>query len=305
MLYLHINQNTNPVYIRIFLLLILFLTISCSSDNGSSNDDGHQESDKKYLTSFTNVNENVTDTLVYSDNKLVLRKQYVEGFLDYNHHYIYNSENQLLEINRIHSTSTYPSEKTIYTYYTNGNLKTRHYVGYNRDYLQTFIYQDNVILANDAENNTIRLTLNSEGLISSADKSYENADEFENFMNLEYDSNANVTKVSERFIGEPEYRIFKYTYDTKVNPLFVFDFSLPNGLSIKQLETFFSRPSFGGYSPGSNDNNIVYFNKNNFITFESENGIRDYQFEYNDENYPIKVTLPYYGNDYLNLTYHQ
>ncbi len=244
------------------------------------------------------------DTLVYSEDRLVLRKEYVGDFLDYNHNYIYNSENQLVKISTIHSTSTIPSEETIYTFYPDGNLKTRHYVGYNSNYTQTFTYYDNFIYINEGTNDAIRMTLNADGYISAADKFYEDLNEFINYINFEYDANGNIKKVSERYSRNDPYRLFTYTFDDKINPLFIFDYKLPNGFTIKQLEAVSSHLNFGGYAPGEDDNMIMYFNKNNFITIESENGVSEFNFEYDAENYPIKIILPYNNNDeYLILEY--
>lgn len=291
------------MYSRILLVSILFLVLSCNSDDNSPNENDPTNPELKYLASYTNVGENATDTLVYSENRLILRKEYVGDFLDYNHNYIYNTNNQLAKISVVHSTSTHPLEETAYSYYEDGNLKTRHYVGYNRDYTENFTYRDNLIFINKGNNDAIRMTLNSEGLIASADVFYDDVNEFVNFIKLEYDGNTNLTKATETY-RDGSYRTFQYTFDDKINPLFVFDYKLPNGLTIKQLEAVYSYPSFGGYTPGDDDNMIVYFNKNNFVSVESENGIGEFSFEYNAENYPTKITLPYRNSDdFYTLTY--
>jgi hypothetical protein len=294
------------MYSRILLASILFLLLSCSGNDDSPNDNDPQAPAKKYLTSFTNVGETTTDTLVYSDNRLILRKEYVGDFLDYNHHFVYNNLNQLIRITKIHSTATYPNMETTYTYYTDGNLKTRHYEGYNSNYTETFTYHDNIIYVNEGTNNEQRINLNLEGQIVSLDNYFEDVNDFFNTIKFEYGPNGNLTKIAHRYGRNEPYRTFIYTFDDKINPLFVFDYNLPNGFTIKQLEAVLSQSNYGGYSPGDDDNMFIYFSKNNFTSIQSENGVGSFNFEYNTENYPTKISLPYSSNDrYLALTYQQ
>ncbi|MEM0517345.1 MULTISPECIES: hypothetical protein [Aequorivita] len=292
----------SPIYILLSCLILL----SCSSTDDPITQEENEDpiAERQYLTAFTSVGETTTDTLVYANNTLILRKEYVGDFLDYNHHFIYNNSGELIKISKIHSTSTFPSRETTYTYYSDGNLKTRHFVGYNSDYTQTFTYRNNAIYIDEGTTNAIRMNLNAAGYIVSADRFYDDVQDFINFINFEYDANGNVTVASQRFSRNDPYRTFNYTFDDKLNPLFVFDYKLPNGLTIKQLEAVDSHPNFGGYSPGDDDNLIVYFNKNNISSVESADGIGTFNFEYNIENYPTKIVLPHSNGDaYLTLMY--
>lgn len=290
---------------RILLISILFLILSCSKNDDSPNDNEQEPQEIKYLKVFSTSNENRSDTLVYDDNRLILRKEYIEDFLDYNHHFVYNSQNQLTKISKIHSTSTYPTEEITYTYYTNGNLKTRHYEGYNSNYTENFTYYTNVIYVNEGTDNAKRMNLNAEGRIVSLDNYYYDVDEFFNTLKFEYDTNGNLTKVSDRYGRNDPYRIFNYTFDDKINPLFVFDYKLPNNFTIKQFEAVLSHSNYGGYSPGDDDNLFIYYNKNNIASLQTENGVGQFNLEYNAENYPTRIALPYSnGDEYLTLTYY-
>lgn len=287
-------------------LLACFLLLSCSTNDDSTEQEENENpiAERQYLTSFTSVGETTTDTLVYANNKLILRKEYVSNFLDYNHHYVYNDLEQLIRISKIHSTSTFPSMETTYTYYADGNLKSRHYVGYNSNYIQTFTYHSNAIYIDEGTNHAVRMNLDAEGYIQSVDRFYDDINDFINFINFEYDGNGNLTYASHRYSRNDPYRTFNYTFDDKLNPLFVFDYKLPNGLTIKQLEAVDSHPNFGGYSPGDDDNMIIYFNKNNITSVESANGIGQFYLEYDIENYPTKIALPHSnGDEYLTLSY--
>ncbi|MCB0453679.1 MAG: hypothetical protein KDC94_12505 [Aequorivita sp.] len=290
------------MYSRFFFIPLFLLIFSCSKNDDASNDNGEEPQEIKYLKAVYYDGETRSDTLVYADNRLILRKEYIEDFLDYNHHFVYNSQNQLTRISKIHSTSTYPIEETTYTYYANGNLKTRHYEGYNSNYTETFNYYDNVIYINEGGNNEKKMNLNTNGQIASFEVYDEDSNEFFNILKFEYDNRGNLTKISDRYNRNDPYKTFIYTFDDKINPLFVFDYKMPNGFSIKQFEAVLSHSNYGGYSPGDDDNLFIYFSKNNFISMQSENGVGNYNFEYNAGNYPIKVTLPHNGNS-INLTY--
>lgn len=291
---------------RILIASFIFMLLSCSGNDDSPNEGGQEPQELKYLKAVSNSDENRTDTLVYSENRLVLRKEYIEDFLDYNHHFVYNNQNQLIRISKIHSTVNYPIEEITYTYYPDGNLKSRNYEGYNSNFTKTFTYYNNVIYVNEGTYSARRINLNAEGRIASVDDYYEDINDFLNTLKFEYDTNGNLIKISHRFGRNEPYNIFTYTFDDKINPLFVFDYKMPNGFTLKQFEAVLSHSNYGGYSPGDDDNLFIYFSKNNFTSMQSEYGIGHYNFEYNTENYPTKIVLPYgSGDEYLTLTYQQ
>ena len=152
-----------------FIIFCLFI-YSCSSDNEVNEENNMIPT--KLIESLSFDNETSIDSLFYDENKrLILKKEYLNiGQLDYSTHYEYNLENNLIKTYRVHSTSNIPAEEINYNYYSDGNLKSRNYVGYNSSYTDNFEYESKSIIIKRNQNNDIRVNLDSNNKILSVEK---------------------------------------------------------------------------------------------------------------------------------------
>lgn len=282
------------------LIIFCLFIYSCSSDNEM--DEANNMISTKLIKSLSFDNETSVDSLFYDENKiLVLKKEYLDiGQLDYSTHYQYNSENNLIKIYRIHSTSNIPIEEINYTYYSDGNLQSRNYVGYNTGYTDNFEYESNTIVCNRNQSNEIRINLDSNNKIISAER--ENANnEFYTFKEYIYEDK-NVTEIK---ITENSQTIsYFFEYDNKNNPFTVFDHNLPNNLSIKKIEAIILNSNYPFITIGDDDNYFGFLNNNNVVSC-SGNSSSNYNYFYNSENYPTKITYSFlFNQNSLIITYY-
>jgi hypothetical protein len=285
------------------LLILILLIYTCSSDEISN--DQNNTIPSKLIESLSFDNETNVDSLFYNtNNRLILKKEYLNiGQLDYNSHYQYNSNDNLIRIYRIHSSAIIPIEEVNYTYYSNGNLKSRNYIGYNSNYTDNFEYELNTIIVNRDQNNEIKINLDSNNRILSAERKNNN-NEFYVFKSYTYEND----NISEVIIYDEiqNYISFFFEYDDKNNPFFVFDYDLPNSLSVKKIEAVILNSNYPSITIGDDDNYFGFLNKNN-VVFCSGNSSSNYNYNYfyNSENYPNRITYEFLFNpNSLIITYY-
>tara|TARA_B110000114_G_C14962832_1_gene345078 strand:+ start:32 stop:898 length:867 start_codon:yes stop_codon:yes gene_type:complete len=281
-----------------FIILCLFI-YSCSSDNEVN--EGDNIVSTKLIESLSFDNETSVDSLFYDENKrIILKKEYLDlGQLDYKTHYQYNSENNLIKTYRIHSTSNIPIEEINYTYYPNGNLKSRNYVGYNSSYTDNFEYESNSIIRKRNQSNEIRVNLDSNNKILSVERKNIN-NEF--YIHKEYVyEGKNITEI--RINENSQNTSYFFEYDNKNNPFTVFDHSLPNNLSIKKIEAIILNSNYPFITIGDDDNYFGFLNNNNVLSC-SGNSSSNYSYYYDSENYPTKITYDFlFNQSSLIITY--
>ena len=285
---------------RFLFFSIIVFTFSCSSDD-DSNDNGIIISSSKLIQSLSFENETSVDSLFYDNNdRLVLKKEYLDvGQLDYETHYEYNSDNNLIRIYRIHSTSVTPIEEVNYAYDTNGNLQSRIYSGFGSSQEHFFEYEPNMIIVNRNEDNEVRINLSSNRIQSVERKDASN----QFFVYKEYIYNGN--NVSEVRINENSQNIsFVFEFDENIFPFGVFDFNLQNNLSIKKIESAILNSNYPFITIGDDDNYFGFLNENNVVSC-SGNATSNYSYTYDSENYPITITYDFlFIPSTLNITYY-
>ncbi|WP_299523756.1 hypothetical protein [Winogradskyella sp.] len=275
--------------ISLLVFSILILTFSCSSDD-DSNDGGDTINPIKLIQSLSFDDETNVDSLFYdNNNRLILKKEYLDvGQLDYDTHYEYDSANNLIRTYRIHSTSVTPSGEVNYTYDTNGNLLSRVYstFGSTQEYL--FEYEANVIIVNRNQEDEVRINLSSGNRIQSVER--KNAsNQFFVYKEYIYDGN-NITEV--RINEGSEVISFVFEFDNNNFPFSVFDFDLPNGLSIKRIEEAILFSNYPFITIGDGDNYFGFLNENNVISC-SGSGSSNYSYSYDSEGYPVQITYDF------------
>jgi hypothetical protein len=287
--------------IRLLVFSILILTFSCSSDN-DMNDDGSVINPTELIESLSFDDETSVDSLFYdNNNKLVLKKEYLDvGQLDYDTHFEYDSANNLTRIYRIHSTSVTPTEEVNYKYNANGNLQSRIYSGFGTSQEYVFEYEANVIIVNRSQDDEVRINLSSSNKIQSVGRKDANS-QFFIYKEYIYDGN-NIKEVR---INENSQNIsFVFEFDDKNFPFGVFDFGLPNNLSIKKIEAAIFNSNYPSITIGNDDNYFGFLNENNVISC-SGNGSSNYSFTYNSENYPTQITYDFlFIPSTLSITYY-
>jgi hypothetical protein len=168
----HRLANIKNTFMKNIIQLIFFCLFiySCSSNNELNEQNNIIST--KLIESLSFDNETSVDSLFYDENKrLILKKEYLDmGQLDYSTNYQYNSDNNLIKIYKSHSTSNTPTEEINYTYYPDGNLKSRNHIGYNSNYTDNFEYESNTIISKKNQSNEIRLNLDSNNKILSVER---------------------------------------------------------------------------------------------------------------------------------------
>ncbi|WP_339699978.1 hypothetical protein [uncultured Marixanthomonas sp.] len=286
---------------RVFCLLFFSILIySCSSDEEAIKEE--KDISRKLIESLSFDNETSVDSLYYNEsNKLILKEEYIDiEQLDYATHYQYDSDDNLIKTYRIHSTSNIPIVEVNYTYYSNGTLKSRNYIGYDLNYTDHFEYESNVIILNRNQGNEIRINLDSDNKILSAERKDIN-NEFYTFKEYIY-KGENITEIN---INENSQNIsYSFEYDNKNNPFVVFDHNLPNNLSIKKIEAVILNSNYPFITIGDDDNYFGFLNKNNVVSC-SGNSSNNYSYIYDSDNYPEQINYNFLSNpDSLIITYY-
>lgn len=164
---------------------------------------------------------------------------------------------------------------------------------YLHDY--TLKYVNNKVIAegtiNVTSNIAITLETNSNGLVTKLSR-------FDSYTTFDYDSNGNMIRVKDFKLDNQVLHDYEISYDTNPNPFY-------GQLTASYLERFihyFSDSAFLGIDIFFRDNqyNFPYL-KNNPIVLEYKNCTSCYSeilkrtYEYDAQNYPIKMEESHYG----------
>ncbi len=301
------------------ILVLYFLTISCSSTDETieKDDQTHEEvsevdnetteqndtTSSKLIESLSFDNEKGIDSLFYDlTNKIILKKKYLDvDQLGYSTHYKYDSAHNLIKIYRVHSSSNIPSEEVNYTYYANGNLKSRNYINSTSNKTDYLEYADHTVFLNRNKDTEVKINLDSSNRIVSAERK-NNADQFYIFKEFIY-TNSNITEIKVTDNTQNSISYF-FEYDDKNNPFIVFDHILPNDLSIKKIEAIILHSNYPFITIGDDDNYFGFLNKNNVISCSGHSS-SNYNYSYDSDNYPEKITYEFlFNKNSLIITYH-
>ncbi len=292
---------------RLIALILGLLLFSCSKESSEIPNDPDEV---QLISSISRDDETGVDSLFYENNRLKAVQEYIEGNeffeggIDYITTYEYNSGNQLSQISRIHSKSDIPDRVTRYFYNSDGTLKQRRTLYNSREVITDYTYEEERIRIHVGEDFEVRVNLDENRRIQNVEKKSFLNEGYYAFKTFEYDENGNVTKLSIRQSEESILEEYSFTYDDKENPFVVFDYKLPNGLSIKMLEETERVSNYPFITDGSEDNYLGFFNTNNIISCIGFSN-SEYSYTYNEMDLPSKITYDFLQNkSSLILTYY-
>lgn len=291
----------NTIHKFLLILVTIFSTTACEK---SSTDDNPQAAlPIKLINSISKDNETNVDSLFYENDKLVLKKEYLDvGQLDYNTHYSYNSGNQLTKISIIHSSSTTPSFTFEYFYNEDKTLKTIKRTGYNYNLTQHFSYSENQILISFNDNNEINIiaNLDTKNRIKEVLRKKYESDEYYKFKEFFYDGNSNIYKIWIKDYENANPIEHNYVFDDTVNPFLALDWALPNNLTIYKMESISENANYAIPT----EDYLPYLNTNNVINASGSDYNYDYQYSYDEDNFPVKIKyLDFFNQPSLILDY--
>lgn len=280
-----------------YLLLVLtsFLMINCSSSddsnpNTNNDDSNNNEEVLQYVSHYSTEYGGNSEKIFYEENRIVLREEYVDDFLDYNHNYEYNDLDQLIRYTKIHSSSTIPIVEIVYEYFNDGTLKNVDREYYNNNYMYNFSYFDNYVLIENVNNRLSKVFINENQQITHVETYDPNTQSYYTSLEFQYNSMGNVSFAYDYYSTYNEPNTYHFTYDNKINPFFILDHELPNNLTIKKLMGVISHINFLTISPEDSDGLIRYFSNNNITSaVKNSNDTFNYEYEYDSNNYPTFI----------------
>lgn len=284
---------------KLFLLFILLVSCEQKSDDNIF----IQETTRKLLNSISFDNETNIDSMFYENGRLVLKKDYVGEFLDYNTFYLRNEGGQMLKFSYMHSTSTDPSFEREYAYYGDGALKTISRRGSQyTNLVQHFSYQGSQIFIkiNNEQEAGVIANLDSKNRIKEVLFKKDNSNEY--YMGKEYFYNAagNAYKIIVKTFQHADIVEYNYEFDNAENAYLSLDTNLPNGLTLNILE---SLPFHDNYGEPREDH-LPFFSKNNVVKSFTTSYSNDYLYTYDEDNYPIGIKYnTYFSKPTLLLDY--
>ena len=296
---------------RFLLALPLTLLLSCSSDDENPSEGG--DTPEQFISSYFLVDESRVDSLFYQNGKFKTLKEYVGGMnsgpnLDYTISFEHDEGGKLIEITRTQARETNPSTTINYSYNNDGTLSTKTVSTPFFESLITFSYEEKRIIINADSDSERRIYLNEDNQIEYVEEYGGPEDGFYRIKTYRYDEDSNISTIL--LTGRNGEVIFQYDllYDSNPNPFQVFDAPLPNGLSIKMIEdaeqnsqNYFELP----YSFSLQDA-WGYFNKNNLVSCVvsgAENVTYQYQFQYDQNNFPTEAQFQFWNNTVMRITY--
>jgi len=281
---------------KLFCGILIGLTIfsSCSSDNNES-----EPNSTNHLVKREYVSNNVNLEYRYNENgnlTRILDIDIQEG-IDSETNFTYDSNNVVAR--NFDSNSSSYSSTTNYSFNGNNRLlnavsnisRPSSTINPTVTITQEFSYNNNITTVNISnsigESRVVTLEVNSLGLINKMI-------EGQFYTVITYDTNGNISEIK---TFNDSYNILntsKYTYDNKLNPFYgqLKSIYLPIFLNAFD-DAFFNEFVWDGY-----EGYYFPFLKNN-ITSITENGNldRNYNYLYNNENYPINVIEVFDGNN--------
>lgn len=301
----------------IYFISFVFTLIGCDNNN----DTFSFKKNNKLINTFS-CNDKDIDSLFYKSDKLISITHYFSGNKLYTINYEYNTQGQLLKIYK--NFILFPDYTFEYMYNSNGSLKSIR--NEFRDFGSSFsvvnynyVYSGNKIIITDDDyrkktHETIA-TLDSKNRIQYIEKQKESLNGYFTSCEYIYNNNDNIITAKIKSREDTPIEEFNFEYDNKINPFPLIDFNLPNGLSIKKLESI-SYESIFTLSIISlyNTKGVTLEYYNGFLDFQNTNNVtqmkigkikKDYTFNYNNENYPVGINYNIYNelNGFIKITY--
>ena len=279
------------------LLLFIILGFSCSKSSGL------EQLNPKLIQRIQYFNSNIEEMFYYNDDNLLTlikttKAPYTNRMREIN--YNYNASNQLTSISNYnyHNNDTY-----LYDYYLNGNLKTIT-IDYENpngiDKVYNLEYESDLIIVNKGDLAEFRIYLNSEKTIVSTTRRHNYSGVVSKRHELTYNGQ-NLTQQKNTSSHDPRsYKTYSFGFDSKVNPFSVFDFKLPNNLSLKQIQELIAYSNTSTkYASKDEYFYFGYLGENNITSVEIENNAsttkysenRSFTYNYDTDNYPISIEI--------------
>lgn len=265
-------------------LLVGIITISCSSDDDSS--DTPPETLK--LVKTEKATENLKIDYEYNPEGVLTKA--IGTYPNFGHESTFTYTNNNLTKWKEVETGQFPSNsEQNFTYDAEGRLSK--YIGSSENV--TLIYTGNQVtltgtIEGDA-NASAQLELNNNGLITKFTESNQ-------YTNFQYDSAGNMVSAKAYDNNDNPISVFTITYDDKINPFY----GQFRSIYIERFIEFFWEfdgiyvSGFEGYSFPFQKNNITSITQNTLP-------IATYMYSYDAENYPLIVDEDYDG-DIFNYT---
>ncbi|WFO16943.1 hypothetical protein M601_003985 [Cellulophaga baltica 4] len=266
------------------LLVSIFMTLSCSSDDNSETPDVIVI-DLKQLVKTEKKNETFKSDYSYNSEDILTNWTGIHPNFSYVVDFAYNADgNIILETYELTTDETITTE-TIYEYDSNGNL-TR-YNDMNLTYNGATINATGT--TRGFEDIDIQLEVNADGLVTKLS-------EPDNYQVFEYDTSGNLIGFNNYDNNDILLNTFSLSYDQSNNP---FLGQLKSLYIQRFITTFFPAPTNGIYIGGIDGYRFPYL-KNNIVTIsENEEIIATTTYNYNSENNPMNVNEEYFGESFL------
>lgn len=283
-------------------LIFIYSILSCSSESTDDSSGGITTEIKLVKKEFIHTNAYIE----YSYNEINLLSQINEVWdeenIDSQINYTYDSNNNVIE-KYIESNITSENWIENYSYDASNRLVSQvNRVSYNTGIEEyTYSYADNIITINRTFNSsnttTITLETNSFGLITKYTKINGDINDF--YFTINYDSNRNITEVNTFDVTDNLLRTHIYSYDNNINPFYGQLESIYLSIFLNAFEdAWYGEIVYEGY-----DGYWFPFLKNNIATktITSTTYIQNYLYEYDTDNYPIRVSSPDGGENEENF----
>lgn len=289
------------------LLPLVFLTTLLSCSSSEENVTKSKEILSNYKVSETHLGDEFTHyfdgdkginqkkqygenliTFKYNGNKLKeYHTNYSDGDIIQSDYFNYDSENNITSTTQIVGiTSNFIDKK--FTYNNNSIISEYYDESYDKEYI-------------------MEINLNNNGLIDEFSQKDLQSNELIVQFNFSYDENENCIMVLEKTNHKGTIResTITNTYDDKINPLY--EHYKSNYLAF--LMIFGKRFTYNGNHIGSIVRN---FGRNNVVTTDgiyyvgefvhSEKGTLNFEYEYNNNDYPTHASIRQEENDELSFT---
>lgn len=277
---------------KTIILLAFTISISCSTE--SEEPDGNNPSEKSKLVKKEYVSDNHNIEYRYNERNLLskITDIHLEEEINDLITFQYDSNDNLIEKQLLSNNSNY-SSITKYSY-ENNQLTTveSNVTGYsNRTTIQEYSYSNNNITVNisstTGDSHILTLERNSADLITQM-----SGDRF--YSTISYDSKGNILEIKTFNNDEDLLDTHTYSYDNSPNPFY-------GQLKSIYLPLFLQALEDADYGEIVYDGYLGYefpFLRNNIITL-TENGTldRNYDYSYDNDDYPNTVTEIFQGNN--------
>ena len=278
----------------ILRILIAFFLTSCSTD-----DNENEPNDTNHLVKREYVSNNVNLEYRYNENGNLTRilDIDIQEEIDSEINFTYNSINVATR-NFVSNNSNYSSVTNYSFNESNRILSSISTINQPSNTInpiiiitQEFSYNNNIITANisssTGDSSVVNFEVNSSGLINKMIES-------QYYVIISYDTNDNISEIRVFDNNDNLLDTTEYSYDNKPNPFY----GQLKSIYLPLFLNAFSDAYFGEFVWDGYEGYYFPFLKNN-ITSKRKNGNldRNYNYLYDNANYPINVIEEFNGNN--------